>query len=69
MKKERNKMWNYAFGNVETGVILFVRTFDHKNALRIMEEQLDGFDPDNYEYLDKVSDFVAEMWGYDTLTD
>jgi hypothetical protein len=62
-------MWNYAFENVKTGEILLVRTFDYKNALRIMEEQLDGFDPDNYEYLDKVSDFVAEMWGYDTLTD
>lgn len=62
-------MWNYAFENIETGEILFVRTSDHKNALRIMEEQLDDFDPDNYEYLDKVSDFVAEMWGYDTLTD
>lgn len=62
-------MWNYAFENIETGEILFVRTSDHKNALRIMEEQLDGFDPDNYEYLDEVSDFVAEMWGYDTLTD
>jgi hypothetical protein len=62
-------MWNYAFENVKTGEILLVRTFDYKNALRIMEEQLDGFDPDNYEYLDKESDFVAEMWGFDTLTD
>lgn len=62
-------MWNYAFENIETAEILFVRTSDYKNALRIMEEQLDGFNPDNYEYLDKVSDFVAEMWGYDTLTD
>jgi hypothetical protein len=62
-------MWNYAFENVETGEILLVRTFDYKNALRIMEEQLDDFDPDNYEYLDKVFDFVAEVCGYDTLTD